>query len=115
MITVNSGDLDTKVSFLRLVEDESVMGAGKETLSTVADVMAQALDQLPPSGIKSGSAGEEGWQCRIMIRYRTDIAGDMLVRVRGRLGKIISGPSIVGRRAGLVMQVEGYRPQGGAA
>lgn len=115
MITVNSGDLDTLVRFDRRVESDDIMGAGQETLEKVAEVRAQVLDQLPPRGLTSGAASIEGRQTRIMIRYRTDITPDMLVTFGGRTRSIISGPSIVGHRAGLVMMLEDYTPQGGVA
>lgn len=115
MITVNSGDLDTLVLFERIVPSTDVMGAGQEARERVAVVYAQVIDQLPPKGVTSGAAAEEGRQTRLMIRYRTDITPDLIVTFGGRTRKIISGPSMAGHRAGLIMMVEDYSPQGGVA
>ena len=114
MITLNSGDLDTLVRFSRIVEDDGPMGAGKATLTKVVEVMANVLDQLPSAGLSS-DAGGDGRRSRVRIRYRTDITPDLIVIFGGRTRKIISGPSILGKRAGLEMMVEDYQVQGGFA
>jgi head-tail adaptor len=111
VIELNAGDLDRVVRFSRAVEASGVMDAGKVTLVKVAEVRGEIRDDLP-SRSRESAGGSGSRSSRLRIRFRTDITADLLVVHDGRVRRIVSGPSEIGRRAGLEMMIEDYSPQG---
>lgn len=113
---LQAGDLDRRITFERLVQDNSFTGAGKAIWVPVATVWAQVREVLPSKGEQL----DDGLMitnrpARIRLRYRTDISADMRILYGDRVMQIKAGPVELGRRVGLELMAEEYSTEGSGA
>ena len=116
MIVVRPGDRDTLVTFERPIADTSFRGAGQGAWERVDDEWVELRDQLPSRAeLPAGGMPVLLRRARVRMEWRGDITADMRLIDGTRVLQIVSGPVMLGRRAGLEMMVEEYRPAGNAA
>lgn len=116
MITVRPGDRDTLVRFERPIADTSFRGAGQGAWERVDEEWVELRDQLPSRGeIPADGMPVIVRRARVRMEWRDDITPDMRLVDGASILQIISGPVMLGRRAGLEMLVEEHRPAGNAA
>lgn len=113
---IDAGTLDRRITF----EARAVSQGGVYNRKTVewvphATVWAQVRDVLP-SRAESVDQGLSMARrpCRIRLRWRDDITGDMRIDYEGRKLRIIAGPVELGRRAGLEIMAEELSTEGTA-
>lgn len=115
MITVTPGERDTLVRFERPIGDTSFRGAGAGEWVLVDELWIGLRDQLPSRGEQAdGGMPMSTGRARVRMEWRDDITSDMRLVAGDRVMQIVSGPAELGRRAGLEMMVEEYRPAGNA-
>ncbi len=115
-MTLDPGKLDRRIRIERPVADAAMDGAGSGKWKLVATCWANVQDVLPSSGESlAGSINMAARPARVRIRYREDITSDMRIVMGGRIMQIVSGPAELGRRDGVELMVEEYRPAGNPA
>lgn len=111
-----AGSLNRVLRIERPVPDTSFDGAGSGTWELVEEVRASVQDVLPSRGEQLGDGlNTATGRARVRMRYRTDVTPDMRFLIEGRIVQIVSGPAVLGNRAGLELMVEDYRPAGNPA
>lgn len=96
--------------------DTSLDGAGSGTWALVAEVSAEIQHMLPSRGERlAGGINMAARPARVRIRWRADVTSDMRIVLDGRVMHIVAGPAELGRREGLELMVEDYRPAGNPA
>jgi head-tail adaptor len=128
MARVRLGRLDRRVRIEKPVPNASFTGAGKGAWEKVADTRASIQDALPSRGERlADGLNATTRPARVRMRYRADLDAAMrLVLLRfdsltnawvpaDRIMQITTVPAELGRRDGIEMMVEDYRPAGNAA
>ncbi len=112
MTVLTAGELDRRVRIERPVAAKGIRGAGSGSWELVATVYAGIRDLLPGNGEQDGITTK---RARVRMRYRADVTSNMRIVVGTRILQIKSDPAEIGRRAGIEMMTEEYRPAGNPA
>ena len=116
MSGLDSGRLNRRIRFERLVRPAGRGKAGQETWVPVATLSAEVLDVLPSRGERLADGLQIATRpARVRIRYRPDITGDMRIVYGSRIMQIVAGPAELGRREGLEMMAADYSTAGSGA
>ncbi len=118
MIVVRPGDLEHEVRLER--RDAGAGGyddAGTEEWALVDEIWVNIRDELPSRGDEKIANGftTATRRARVRMYWRDDVTADMRLVLGDRVMHIISGPAELGRRGGLEVMVEDYKPAGNAA
>lgn len=111
---IDAGSLDRRITFEARVESQGGPYNRKSVVwAPHATVWAQVRDLLPGRAeyVEQGLAMQRR-PCRIRLRWRGDITGDMRIDYGGRKLRIIAGPVELGRRVGLELTAEEYSSEG---
>ncbi|PTQ12955.1 phage head-tail adaptor protein [Sphingomonas oleivorans] len=115
-VLLQADDLDRRIAFERPVTGEGFDDAGSGIWAPVCTVWAQVRDVLPSRAERlADGLTIVNRPARIRIRYREDITSDMRILYGTRVMQIVAGPVELGRREGLEMMAEEYRPAGNPA
>lgn len=115
MIVVKPSELEHEVRLERRVSDDATDDAGEETWELVDLIWIGLRDVLPSRGEQqSGGFTTATRRARVRMYWRDDVTPDMRLVLGTRVMKIVAGPAELGRRGGLELMVEDYRPAGGA-
>lgn len=115
MTRLTARELDKRVTILQRVNvRDPKFGSDKATFVPLATVWASVKDMLPgrAENFADDVIDVAKRPCRVKIRYRADVTSKMLLRIRGRDYRIVSGPAEIGRRDGLEMIAEEHSTDG---
>lgn len=113
------GELDTRVVILRRSDvRETKFRTDRAVWLPMATVWAKVEEILPGrSGQIADGVDIERGPCRIWMRWRGDVTGEMRLQIPGRDGeyRIVAGPKMIGRRRWIeltaeTVSTEGQRP-----
>jgi head-tail adaptor len=117
MIVVRPGELEHQVRLERRVAGSGFDDAGADTWELVDDQLWIGIrDQLPSrTDQASGGSPTSTRRARVRLYWRDDIAPGMRLVLGDRVMHIVGEAAELGRRSGLELMVEDYRPGGNAA
>ena len=108
---------DRRITILQRVNVRNPKtGADKAIWLPLVTVAAEVQDMLPSRADRIAEAVDITRRpCRVRIRYRSDLTGELRLQIRGRDYRVVSGPMELGRREGLELlaeelSTEGQRP-----
>lgn len=116
MIVVRPSELEHEVRLERRTSAGGYDDAGSEEWALVDTIWIGIRDQLPSRGEQAeGGFTTATRRARVRMYWRDDVTPDMRLVLGSRVMHIVSGPAELGRRGGLELMVEDYRPAGDAA
>ncbi|MEG8040497.1 head-tail adaptor protein [Sphingomonas sp. LR60] len=116
MIVVRPSELDTPARLERPIADDSFTGAGSGAWALVDEIWIGIRDLLPSRGEQTANGATVATRrSRVRMYFRDDVTPDMRLVTADRTMQLVSEPAMLGRRSGLELMVEDYRPAGNAA
>lgn len=116
MIVVRPSELEHEVRLERRTSAGGYDDAGSEEWALVDTIWIGIRDQLPSRSEQTeGGFTTATRRARVRMYWRDDVTPDMRLVLGSRVMHIVSGPAELGRRGGLEMMVEDYKPAGDAA
>ena len=111
MIVVRPGELEHQVRLERRAVSIATDDAGSDTWELVDTIWIGLRDVLPSRGEQTeGGFTTATRRARVRMYYRDDIDPSMRLVLGDRVMEITAGPVELGRRAGIELMVEDYRP-----
>lgn len=109
-----AGRLDTRIEILHRVNVRNPKtGSDRASWLPLAVVWAEVQDVLPSRADRVADVVDIARRpCRVRIRYRGDLTGELRLRIRGRDYRVVSGPIELGRREGMEMLAEDLTTEG---
>lgn len=114
---MDAGRLDRRISIEARTRtiDSTWRSVSQEGWSEVCRVWANVQDLLPSRAERIADGVDLALRpCRVRIRWRGDVTGQMRVRYQDRIMQIVSGPVELGRRDGLEFICQEVSTEGAA-